>query len=259
MIFDRAPILIILQVLLEHSGTDVTDLFYGEDPRGHPHNSAAEHLLERFCVGSLTAASHAPAAAAQDGHPKSEASELTINESEPILWQIGNLGSNYLEWVDSPVPGHPRFFHSSWAEAVTKTPWWVVPLLWLPLAAYCIIKASLTIPWTNLLPLILLGIVLWQGLEYSLHRFAFHLQPATPIGIFIHFLFHGCHHKFPMDTDRLVFPPIPASWIVAVVYAAVRAVAPENVETATLSVAGASTASLSSLSNKTLSEQGPLE
>jgi dihydroceramide fatty acyl 2-hydroxylase len=149
-----------------------------------------------------------------------------------------------MEWVESPVPGHPRFFKSNWAEAVTKTPWWVVPLLWLPLVAHQILfKASNistnsnynstndtsdVLSSTSVLLLVVLGIVLWQGIEYSLHRFLFHLHPTTPIGIFLHFLVHGCHHKYPMDVERLVFPPIPASWIVAIVYSAVYAVAPTS-------------------------------
>jgi dihydroceramide fatty acyl 2-hydroxylase len=156
-----------------------------------------------------------------------------------------------MKWVESPVPGHPRFFKSNWAEAVTKTPWWVVPLVWLPLAAYQILfKATATLPnnnfdatctsrtisiinstdcflsSTSILLLVLLGIVIWQGIEYSLHRFLFHLHPTTPTGIFLHFLVHGCHHKYPMDVERLVFPPIPASWIVFIVYSVVNLIAP---------------------------------
>lgn len=218
-----------LQILIEHAGTDITDLFYGDDPRGHPHNAAAVHLLERFCVGRLAAHSSGTATSLKDGPCTQDASDFAIDESKPLLWQVGSLGSRYLEWVDSPVAGKPRFFQSGWAEAITKTPWWVVPLIWLPLVAYSIWQAVPAMPWTSLVPLILLGIVLWQGMEYSLHRFAFHLQPTTPLGIFIHFLFHGCHHKYPMDIERLVFPPVPASWIVAAVYSAVHAVAPKPV------------------------------
>lgn len=149
-----------------------------------------------------------------------------------------------MEWVESPVPGQPRFFKSNWAEAVTKTPWWVVPLLWLPLVAHQIVFKATTskvhyssyssttctddslLSSMTIMLLVVLGIVLWQGIEYSLHRFLFHLHPTTPTGIFLHFLVHGCHHKYPMDIERLVFPPIPASWIVAVVYSAVNAIAP---------------------------------
>ncbi len=61
-----------------------------------------------------------------------------------------------------------------------------------------------------------------QALEYSIHRFLFHARSTSYWGITLHFLFHGCHHKFPMDAERLVFPPVPAVPIVAAVYGTLR-------------------------------------
>lgn len=227
------------EILAEHSGKDITDLFSGEYPLGHAHSSAAHHLLETFYIGSLTA--NLPTSEDQEQQQQ----PFLIDESRPLLWQVGSLGTHYMDWVESPVPGQPRFFESNWAEAVTKTPWWVVPLLWLPVVAHQLLfKATssgnysntsshspvgaddLLLSSTTIMLLVVLGIVIWQGIEYSLHRFLFHLHPTTPMGIFLHFLVHGCHHKYPMDIERLVFPPIPASWIVAVVYCAVNVMAP---------------------------------
>ena len=37
--------------------------------------------------------------------------------------QVGHLGAQYREWVQKPVSGQPRFFQSSSAEAISKTPW----------------------------------------------------------------------------------------------------------------------------------------
>ena len=55
--------------------------------------------------------------------------------------------------------------------------------------------------------------------EYALHRWAFHVHVTSYWGITLHFLFHGNHHKYPMDGERLVFPPVPASLLVGAVYA----------------------------------------
>lgn len=52
-----------------------------------------------------------------------------------------------------------------------------------------------------------------QLLEYTLHRFLFHLEPSDPFWNALHFLSHGCHHKYPHDDLRLVFPVLPASGI----------------------------------------------
>jgi hypothetical protein len=78
----------------------------------------------------------------------------------------------------------------------------------------------------QLLLLQLAGVALWQLLEYCIHRFGFHARGDGYWAVTIHFLFHGNHHKFPMDHERLVFPPLPAALIAALIYGAIRAALP---------------------------------
>lgn len=62
------------------------------------------------------------------------------------------------------------------------------------------------------------GALYWSLVEYIVHRFVFHMDemvPDTQMGIFLHFLLHGCHHKVPTDRFRLVFPPV-ALFVLAV-------------------------------------------
>ena len=139
---------------------------------------------------------------------------------------MGKLGSaGYWRWVHRPVPGQPRFFASEVAEQVTKVEWWVVPLLWLPAwaAATAASATVLATPPSALLSLQLAGIVLWQALEYAIHRCLFHAPLTSYWGITLHFLFHGCHHKYPLDAQRLVFPPLPAAAIAAAIFSALKA------------------------------------
>mmetsp|Transcript_13120 Transcript_13120/g.26635 ORF Transcript_13120/g.26635 Transcript_13120/m.26635 type:complete len:163 (-) Transcript_13120:110-598(-) len=58
--------------------------------------------------------------------------------------------------------------------------------------------------------LALAGFISWLFFEYVLHRFVFHMKTTTYWGNIIHFLIHGHHHITPMDTNRVVFPPVPA-------------------------------------------------
>ena len=58
-------------------------------------------------------------------------------------------------------------------------------------------------------------------------RFIFHAQPVGYWPITLHFGFHGCHHKFPMDRERLVFPPVPAFAVASVIYAILAAALPQ--------------------------------
>jgi dihydroceramide fatty acyl 2-hydroxylase len=132
------------------------------------------------------------------------------------------MGPRYWAWVHKPVPGRPRFFASDALEALTCCPWWVVPLVWLPVfGGLCAAALRRGVPPASLAALQVQGVLLWQGLEYAIHRFLFHARVGSSYwGITAHFLFHGNHHKFPRDAQRLVFPPLPASWIASCIYAA---------------------------------------
>ena len=54
------------------------------------------------------------------------------------------------------------------------------------------------------------GNIIWTILEYTLHRFLFHIDyylPDANWALMLHFLLHGIHHYLPMDRLRLVMPP----------------------------------------------------
>lgn len=50
-----------------------------------------------------------------------------------MVCQIGQLGSNYSEWVNRPVDRPLRLFERNYLEILTKTPWWLVPVFWIPI------------------------------------------------------------------------------------------------------------------------------
>lgn len=184
--------------------------------------------------------SSSPAAATACSTAVDPAAALHFDEKGPLVFSVGRLGPKYWDWVDHPVPGKPRFFKADALEACSKTVWWVVPAIWLPvylLASAAALHASSSdadaaAPQqqqqralrgaAHLAAQQLAGVLLWQLLEYCIHRFAFHARGDSYWAITIHFLFHGCHHKFPMDAERLVFPPVPATPIAASIYGALR-------------------------------------
>jgi hypothetical protein len=45
------------------------------------------------------------------------------------------------------------------------------------------------------------GILLWTLIEYSLHRWVFHMEPSgkSKAMIYVHFAIHGLHHKVCID------------------------------------------------------------
>ena len=127
------------------------------------------------------------------------------------VWSKLNLKS-YTEFVNSPklIKGHMRVFDSPLLEPLSKTPWQLIPMIWLPVISYWLMVGileggALALAW------FLAGLCYWTLFEYLLHRFGFHSEAYLPDNryvICIHYLLHGIHHAYPMDSLRLVFPPV---------------------------------------------------
>ncbi len=62
------------------------------------------------------------------------------------------------------------------------------------------------------------GVLLWTLMEYAIHRWAFHYEPKTELGKYIHFLVHGVHHDYPRDSTRLVMPLLVSVPLAAVFF-----------------------------------------
>jgi cytochrome b involved in lipid metabolism len=174
-----------------------------------------------------------------DNNNNNTVDEYGIDYDKPLLQQVPGLKDKYFEWTHIPEPSRKdgtqqRFFEADWMEALSVTAWFVVPLIWVPVIVYCIYfgitESSLLTAAANTekedrddynfmrlfmtkqLIFFLFGIFSWGFKEYTMHRFLFHKEPPGDSKFFItiHFLFHGCHHKHPMDALRLVFPPVLA-------------------------------------------------
>jgi sterol desaturase/sphingolipid hydroxylase (fatty acid hydroxylase superfamily) len=99
-------------------------------------------------------------------------------------------------------------FESDWLDVFSRTPWWTVPLIWLP----CCLAVFAWSVWSGAhaglaFAMALLGWLIWTFTEYSLHRTVFHWKPDTSWGPRMHFLLHGVHHQWVRDRFRLVMPP----------------------------------------------------
>jgi 4-hydroxysphinganine ceramide fatty acyl 2-hydroxylase len=87
----------------------------------------------------------------------------------------------------------------------------VTPLvLYLPIVAWMVYLAiwSRGLALIAVAGLILLGVLIWSLVEYTMHRFVFHYEPKSKWGKRLHFLMHGVHHDYPQDASRLVMPPV---------------------------------------------------
>lgn len=143
--------------------------------------------------------------------------ENFIDLNEPVISQMwGNKFDKefYLTQVHIPryTANPARFFTSDYLEPLSRTYWYVVPLVWVPIAAFLIYDSFNRFKLahdtaTAAIPFVLgryftTGVFLWTLVEYTLHRFLFHIEkylPNHPKALAIHFLVHGVHHFLPMD------------------------------------------------------------
>ncbi len=103
-----------------------------------------------------------------------------------------------------------RMFKSNFLELFTKVHWSVPLVLYVPVVGYFLYQSFL-VPEVTLLKgtgLFLFGLFMWTITEYVLHRFIFHYEPDSEFGQWLHFVFHGVHHDYPNDSNRLVMPPL---------------------------------------------------
>ncbi|XP_035273003.1 fatty acid 2-hydroxylase-like [Anguilla rostrata] len=248
-------------LILSHSGTDVSRLMDGPP---HRHSENARRWMEQYYIGDLDRNSAAETETlrkrktSKNDEEKEQPSAISysrvdpetdlVDWQKPLAWQVGHLGEKYDAWVHQPVDQPLRFFQSSLLEATTKTSWYMVPLVWIPvvlyLSWYCCTSLAeektrifLTREYSIMVHqysfpfLFLMGMFLWTFMEYCIHRFVFHMRPPAHSYylITLHFLLHGQHHKSPFDRSRLVFPPGLASPLIGGCYLLFSAIFPEGV------------------------------
>ncbi|KAH8790064.1 putative RNA-binding protein rsd1 [Hyaloscypha finlandica] len=108
-----------------------------------------------------------------------------LDLNKPLLMQVWFGGFNkdfYLEQVHRPrhyKGGESAPLFGNFLEPLSKTPWWVIPVVWLPPVSFL----------------------------FHLDRQVQNFLPNNRVAITLHFLLHGIHHYLPMDKLRLVMPP----------------------------------------------------
>lgn len=106
-----------------------------------------------------------------------------LDLNKPLLMQVlfGGFSKDfYLEQVHRPrhyKGGESAPLFGNFLEPLSKTPWWVIPVVWLPPVTYGTYISSFGL--SGILEEAFywfLGLFLWTLVEYVLHRFLFHLD-----------------------------------------------------------------------------------
>ncbi|WP_242926472.1 sterol desaturase family protein [Pontibacter vulgaris] len=106
--------------------------------------------------------------------------------------------------------GRAQIFQNPVLERLTRTHI-ALPITIFILFSIGLIYYGITHSFINVLEavgLFFLGWFIFSFLEYLAHRFVFHMDTDTPAKARIQYTFHGNHHDFPKDKERLAMPPI---------------------------------------------------
>lgn len=191
----------------QYAGKDVTEVL--KDEISHTHSDSAYEILDECLIGFIGASSKNANGSAtsssvdKNGNPIHPRTGMSCEEdlsretdfnadyrthkfldlSRPLFPQVffSNFSKDfYLDQVHRPRHyrgGASAPLFGNFLEPLSKTPWWVVPTLWVPcVAALTMVagegfenKTTLAVYWLS-------GVAIWSFIEYLMHRFLFHLD-----------------------------------------------------------------------------------
>jgi 4-hydroxysphinganine ceramide fatty acyl 2-hydroxylase len=198
-------------LILAHAGTDVTEVM--KDKLEHEHSDAAYSILKEYRIGTVDRVTEDKEEDETEYYiPTDPSIDFKTNRfldlqkpMFPQLWRSKFSKQLYLDQVHKPryLPEPaPYFGENHILEPFTKTPWYMIPIVWVPFVLYQLYKSSQQGAIITTLQGFSTGIFAWTLLEYTLHRFLFHMDEQLPdhwLAFLFHFTLHGIHHYLPMD------------------------------------------------------------
>ena len=206
-----------IDIVSEYLGSDITEVFSDGD---HSHSKSALQMLLQYRIGWTAEGFQAKISQSHSDRDREDANKkYGIDMTQPLVMQMPKLGKDYMSYVHNPQHAWPgkrgsaRMFASPFLEFFSRTPWWIVPTIWIPevYAEVSYAKATYDLSFSFVLSAMVFGFMLWTLIEYVLHRFLFHVAESMVCSkwtIVLHYLLHGVHHHMPTDKARLVFPPV---------------------------------------------------
>lgn len=119
----------------------------------------------------------------------------------------------------TPQKGEIRLFKNSLLERLSRISPKTVLAVYLPMITFAVWKSfTVGVDIATFGALFLSGFIFWTAFEYLLHRYVFHFFPEGEFQERVQFLFHGVHHQYPNDKDRLVMPVTLSLLIAALLF-----------------------------------------
>ena len=116
--------------------------------------------------------------------------------------------------------GRAQIFENPFLERLTRTHV-ALPISIFVIFAIGLIYYGITHSFIGVIEAVALffaGWLLFSLLEYAAHRFIFHMETNTPAKARIQYTFHGNHHEYPKDKERLAMPPIVSVFVSSLLF-----------------------------------------
>ena len=113
-----------------------------------------------------------------------------------------------------------RVFQSDLLETFTHVHPILPLVMWGPVTLFFMYR-SLFVHQQSMptfLGLIAFALFTWTVMEYTLHRWIFHIPARGKLSARFQFIVHGLHHDDPNCKTRLVMPPVPAIILAIIFY-----------------------------------------
>ncbi|HRH38699.1 MAG TPA: sterol desaturase family protein [Flavobacteriales bacterium] len=112
-----------------------------------------------------------------------------------------------------------RIFKNPWLEALTRTHIAIPLCIFFGTGglALCWSVIGLDLGALESISFFFIGLVFFTLVEYTVHRYCYHMGTGSPRRARLQYALHGVHHEHPRDKRRLSLPPV-ASIIVAAVF-----------------------------------------
>ncbi|NND08091.1 MAG: fatty acid hydroxylase [Saprospiraceae bacterium] len=120
--------------------------------------------------------------------------------------------------------GQGKLFRYPFLEVFTKAPPLVSACVYATVVIILLYKAtslSITDQAGKAILIFIGAFFSWTLFEYFAHRYLFHLDvhfPNSKLAAKLAYVFHGIHHEFPHDTNRILMPPLPGLIILSILF-----------------------------------------
>ena len=116
--------------------------------------------------------------------------------------------------------GQAQIFENKYLEMLTKGHPAVIWGIYIPLLSYCIYYGISRYDLSVLTVICLFfgAMLFWTLFEYFAHRYLFHWTAEQPSLKRIVYIFHGNHHHYPRDKQRLFMPPVPSILLASIIF-----------------------------------------